>query len=190
MVHAFNPVTQEARDLCECQADWPTEWVSGQPELHKEIMSPKKKKKKGKEEKRKRKRKKKGREGEEEGEKTNHTLIFERHQDSSSASRSMLGRKERRIFPDRCHNLDIQAKFNNPAHLQHHSCRLNGWSRSDGPTKLSCAVLCAAIMQLSEITKHTRPKQKKSQVDMRTVSSLRDLHLNNPNKQTIPTHGK
>lgn len=89
-------------------------------------VSKKKKKKKGKEEKRKRKRKKKGREGEEEGEKTNHTLIFERHQDSSSASRSMLGRKERRIFPDRCHNLDIQAKFNNPAHLQHHSCRLNG----------------------------------------------------------------
>lgn len=109
------------------QTDPQSEFQDSQNYTKRSCLKKKKEKKRGKEEKRKRKRKrKKGREGEEEGEKTNHTLIFERHQDSSSASRSMLGRKERRIFWDRCHNLDIQAKFNNSAHLQHHSCRLNG----------------------------------------------------------------
>lgn len=89
MVHALNPSTREAK----CR------WNSVSPRqpglqsfrtarLHKEILSFKKKKKK---------KKKEGKE--------NCTLNFERHEDS--ASRSLLGWKERRIFWDRCHNLEL-----------------------------------------------------------------------------------
>lgn len=90
MVHALNPSTGEAK----CR------WNSVSPRqpglqsfrtarLHKEILSLKKKKKK---------KKKEGKE--------NCTLNFERHEDSS-ASISLLGWKERRIFWDRCHNLEL-----------------------------------------------------------------------------------
>jgi hypothetical protein len=67
VVHAFNPSTREAEvgGYLSSRLAWSTEWVPGQPGLHREILSrkiknqkPKKKKKKRKEKKRKEKKRK------------------------------------------------------------------------------------------------------------------------------------
>jgi hypothetical protein len=48
VVHAFNPSTQEAEagGFLSLRPVWSTEWVPGQPRLHRETLSQKKKKKK------------------------------------------------------------------------------------------------------------------------------------------------
>jgi hypothetical protein len=64
VAHAFNPSTREAEagGFLSSRSTWSTEWVPGQPELHRETLSRKtKKKKEKKKKKKKRKRKKEGR---------------------------------------------------------------------------------------------------------------------------------
>jgi hypothetical protein len=50
MAHAFNPSTWEAEtgEFLSLKPAWSTEWVPGQPGLHRETLSKKKKKKKKK----------------------------------------------------------------------------------------------------------------------------------------------
>lgn len=87
MVHALNPSTGEAK--CRWNSVSPRqpglEFQDSQTTQRDLVFKKKKKKKEGKE---------------------NCTLNFERHEDSS-ASISLLGWKERRIFWDRCHNLEL-----------------------------------------------------------------------------------
>jgi hypothetical protein len=48
VVHTFNPSTleEEAGEFLSSRPAWSTEWVLGQPGLHRETLSQKKKKKK------------------------------------------------------------------------------------------------------------------------------------------------